>query len=321
MASLTDYRGLDVVESAAGAGGAAVTDDFKELADRAGPVYAGDADPSADNDSDDTAALGTRFYKWSKWHNTATDKVFMCVDATPGAAVWVEMPTMHLVGADLTLYVSTAGDDDTGEGTSASPWATLARAMEHLKDKWIAQDATVTIDVAAGTYTATTATDLSHPCGARIKISGATPLSKTLSSIYSSSGGASNWTLVLQLNNVTGISAGDFVLIRTTSGGSLPEMVRGCHKITAVDSGNSRITIASNHSHTTAPSGTVTGTVDIVQTVLQYNGCHGLTLTRSHFQEINNLVVAGNRTASTKGMYLNYESTCMLVQNSRRQRV
>jgi|GEM_PF-7022774 len=35
MATLTDYKGLDVVDGATGAGGIALTDNFKELADRA----------------------------------------------------------------------------------------------------------------------------------------------------------------------------------------------------------------------------------------------------------------------------------------------
>lgn len=312
MASLTDYRGLDVVENATGAGGAALTDNFKELADRAGTVHAAATDPTADNDSDDTAALGTKFTKWSKWHNTSTDKVFLCVDATPEAAVWVEMPTMPLIAADVTLHVSTSGSDSTGDGSSGSPWATVAHAMEHLKNKWIAQGVTVTIDVAAGTYTATSLTNLSHPCGARIRLQGATPLARTLSSIVSSSGSASNWSLVLQLNDASGISAGDFVLIRSTTGGSLPEMICGCHKITSVDGANNRVTVSSNHSHGTAPSGAVTGSVDIVQTVLQYNGSTGLYLSRADFGEINNLVIAGNRTASTYGVYTIYDVTCSL---------
>jgi hypothetical protein len=390
MTALIDYRGLDILTpDPTGAGGKAINDDFAELADRAGPVHSGAGNPTVDHDSDDTAGLGTKFYAWSKWRNTSTNQLYVCVDATPGAAVWVELtktelaadaspqlggdldvfdgatahaittsqadgnvaitpngtgnvvldglkwpaadgssgqvlktdgstnlgwanPPIEKIAASTTLYVATTGSDATGDGTVGNPWATLAKAIDYLKDKWINGDVTVTIDVAAGTYTATSTTNLSHPCGSRITITGATPLSRTLSSIVSSSGSAFNWTLVLQLNSVAGISAGDFILIRSTSGGTLPEMVRGCHKIASVDSGNNRVTIASNHSHSTAPSGAVTGSVDIVQTVLQYNGCTGLEITQSRIEQINNLVVAGDRTTGTRGIFVNYCSTCTL---------
>lgn len=90
MASLTDYKGLDVLDAATGAGGAAINDDFKELADRAGPVHAAASDPSVNDDSSGTAGNG-KFYIWSKWRNTSNNKIFVCVDPSTGAAVWVDV--------------------------------------------------------------------------------------------------------------------------------------------------------------------------------------------------------------------------------------
>lgn len=41
-------------------------------------------DPTVDDDE-------TKDYKpWSRWHNTTTDKYFVCVDESEGAAVWIE---------------------------------------------------------------------------------------------------------------------------------------------------------------------------------------------------------------------------------------
>ena len=49
MATLADYKGLDVVEGATGDGGIALTDNFKELADRA--PYQSSSNPTTSSDS------------------------------------------------------------------------------------------------------------------------------------------------------------------------------------------------------------------------------------------------------------------------------
>ena len=46
-------------------------------------------DPTANNDSADTAASGTEYNVGSVWINTTSDEAFRCVDASVGAAVWV----------------------------------------------------------------------------------------------------------------------------------------------------------------------------------------------------------------------------------------
>lgn len=80
MASLSPYKGLEVVEGASGDGGIALTDNFKELADRA--PYAAAADPGANDDSSAGFAAG------DQWLNTSTQTMWSCVDASVGAAVW-----------------------------------------------------------------------------------------------------------------------------------------------------------------------------------------------------------------------------------------
>ena len=91
MANLTEYKGLQIVATPSGAGGEALTNDLKELADRAGPVYETAGDPTTDHDEADTASVGVEFEQWSKWHNTSDDGIFICVDPSEGAAVWVQV--------------------------------------------------------------------------------------------------------------------------------------------------------------------------------------------------------------------------------------
>ncbi|HWL08684.1 MAG TPA: hypothetical protein VNQ76_09775 [Planctomicrobium sp.] len=80
MATLTDYKGLDVVEDATGDGGIALTDNFKELADRA-PYQAG-ANPGVNDDSTKGFSPG------DQWLNTSTQVLWACVSNSTGAAVW-----------------------------------------------------------------------------------------------------------------------------------------------------------------------------------------------------------------------------------------
>jgi hypothetical protein len=80
MGSWTNYKGLNVPDSATGDGGINLTDDLKTLADRA--PYATAADPTT---SDDSAA---GFIPGSQWLNTSTLTMWVCTDNSSGAAKW-----------------------------------------------------------------------------------------------------------------------------------------------------------------------------------------------------------------------------------------
>jgi len=177
------------------------------------------------------------------------------------------------ITTNTTYYIATTGSDVTGDGSSGTPWATPQKALDYLKDKWINDDVTVTIQCADGTYALTSTIDIEHPCGARISIVGQNTYTKTLSSVQSSSGSAGAWSIVLNLSNVTNIATNDYVRIISTSGGVNPVWLRGLHKVTNVDAGNSRITITSTHNGATAPSGAVacTNGVMVFKTIFDFS--------------------------------------------------
>lgn len=77
-------------------------------------------------------------------------------------AVSVATTTLTVADTDITpitgvttYYVTTAGNDRTGDGTFAQPWATPHKAIQFLRNKKIALSGSygkVTIDVGVGTY-------------------------------------------------------------------------------------------------------------------------------------------------------------------------
>jgi len=172
-----------------------------------------------------------------------------------------------IIEENTTLYVSTSGNDITGDGSLSNPWKTPHRALEWLSDKFIKTNKTVTIKCLDGIYSISETLIPQHPCGHLITLSGETVLEKTLNSIQSSSGSSGDYSIVLNLNNVTDIETDNYIIIPyNVSGGTNTTYACGCHKITNVDSANNRITIKSTH-RKGAPSGAVSGTVKIFKTV------------------------------------------------------
>jgi hypothetical protein len=77
-----------------------------------------------------------------------------------------------LVTQDLNLYVATTGNDETGDGTQALPWATPHQAMAFLSKCVLGNGVTATVHVADGLYEFTVPLNLNHPQGTQIFING-----------------------------------------------------------------------------------------------------------------------------------------------------
>jgi len=100
MSVLTEYKGLDVVENASGAGGIALTENFKSLADRA--PYEASSAPSATDDS------GKGFAAGDHWLDTSTQIVWICTSAGIGAATWKTL--VRRTASVLELIPMATGD-------------------------------------------------------------------------------------------------------------------------------------------------------------------------------------------------------------------
>jgi hypothetical protein len=69
-------------------------------------------------------------------------------------AVWINPSGFTPLTAATTVFVSTAGSDTTGTGTSTNPWATIQKAANYFANSINLNGQVGTISIAAGTYSA-----------------------------------------------------------------------------------------------------------------------------------------------------------------------
>lgn len=104
MPNLVSYRGLQVLNTpppSQADAGLAYHNNFKILANRTGDSHFDSRDPGASDDNDGSPT-GVFFTTFSLWVNTVTKAVWMCIDASIGAAVWIQISSgTTSTGGDL----------------------------------------------------------------------------------------------------------------------------------------------------------------------------------------------------------------------------
>jgi hypothetical protein len=133
MSTLITYKAVDggdiqeVSPDPAPASGYSLNTNFRAIADSLPRNnYGASTNPTADNDSVDTAGIGVDFSKGSRWYNGTA--IFECVNPAPGAAVWIAVapaavPTLEQVttaGATTDVPLSTVNID--ANGTIRAMW-------------------------------------------------------------------------------------------------------------------------------------------------------------------------------------------------------
>ena len=79
---------------------------------------------------------------------------------------------LNFITTDSVVYVSVSGNDTTGDGSLATPYRTLSRAMQHARQYTIFGNAILYIRLLRGEHTVAQAVDLYHPQGGNIVIEG-----------------------------------------------------------------------------------------------------------------------------------------------------
>lgn len=170
--------------------------------------------------------------------------------------------------ADHTLvgWDALTADKTVTVGSSGCDYTTLEDAFNAYKAVWIPHGVTLTFSLAAEIFTLTQAPIVQNPTFDNAKIVGATPISLSITSVASSSGSAGAWSYVLNVASTVGLAVGQLVCVKAVTGGSNPNRLLGCHRITAIGSG--QITVSVLTKSTSQASGAVTATATVLTTVL-----------------------------------------------------
>jgi len=190
------------------------------------------------------------------------------------------------LSVNTTLYVRGTGDDDTGDGTSGDPYATVGRAIERIKTMWFG-DYTLTIDVGEGVFPETSFR-FQHPQGSQLYINGVSEDHSSISvaSIdgslsYDATSGWYFYEVWFQFPSpvLDHLALNDHIMVRSASGGTNPKTLRGCHQIvshnTTLDQAKVRVFVCSydevesSESHP-LPSGNITCDLSVIRTNLSF---------------------------------------------------
>lgn len=161
------------------------------------------------------------------------------------------------------LYVSAAGSDDTGDGTSGSPYATVERALTHVGALLPTMNSLISIYV-DGWLTGHGQIDINRPGYAPVIISGLNSIPVQAFTVYSVGAISGNVrSVVLNVTDASVTEVGQAVSVENVVPSSDQDVtLTGCWLVTAVDTVNNRITLAiHDYSGKSAPTTSATGNV------------------------------------------------------------
>lgn len=131
---------------------------------------------------------------------------------------------VHAAGTptgNVTYYLSTTGNDSTGTGNVASPWASISKALDAINDDNFDKDAVATIELEDGIYEMRTV-DVKKDSIPHLVIQGATRYQYDLTAVTAvASIGSGIYDITFTANTTTGMTTSDFLAIRTLVSGRI----------------------------------------------------------------------------------------------------
>lgn len=168
-----------------------------------------------------------------------------------------------LISSSVTYVVAPSGGNFTS----------VAAALAFLANAVIGSGVLVNIQVNDGTYSINSPMIVQGAFSRNIQIYGQHTYAHNVTSIQNATGTAGAWSLALNLDSVSNIAIGDYVGIQGASGGTNASYLNGIFPVTAVDTVNNRITIASTHQNAVPPSGAVTAASLNFKTIFSCTNC------------------------------------------------
>jgi hypothetical protein len=214
-----------------------------------------------------------------------------------------EQKVVKTLDASKTVYLRTDGNDSNDGKTASTAFLTPQRAMSEAR-QWVIGDYTFTVDIGEGTFDLASSLSTYSVEGANIvwvgDISEYTSL--TIDNIDGSttdlSTGLEYIDFDVSLPAASGATVNQFVLVKTTSGGTNPNLVKGCHEIVAWNGTTNIATVRCVRvaGSTTLPSGTITADeLTLVRSVFHFSSSHGITTSGArHCGNWDGLVLKGS---------------------------
>ena len=213
---------------------------------------------------------------------TAAGKVLL--STLVDTATWQDISWARLLTSGETIYVRTTGNDSNDGTSEVEALLTPGEAINRLYQR-IANGYNIVVDLGEGEYTITSPLVPAYPYGEQVEWRGSSEdvSGCVISNIGSVTASGEDDLSYIDFDvTLTGKTAtvGDFLLIKTATGGSNPHMTMGCHEITAWNGGTSKATVRCYRvtGPTEVPDTSVTVDVTWVKTVLTFTISGGLKL-------------------------------------------
>lgn len=211
-------------------------------------------------------------------------------------------PYSFILTANKDFYVRTDGSDDDDGLTVATAFLTPGKASEMVK-KYVLGLYNITVNVGEGVFNCAASLSPGSGEGANIIWGGvaAAHTNLTINNIDGApaalSAGLEYIDFDVNFAGGSGATVGQFVLIKTTSGGTNPNLVKGCHEIIAYSANVATVRCVRCAGVTKMPSGTITGAaLTLVKTVLHFNSSSAgiFELEDKHCGTWNNMALKGS---------------------------
>lgn len=175
-------------------------------------------------------------------------------------AIAVQASNGELITANTTLAVASSGGDFT----------TLKAAYDSLSNRRIVYGVTITITIAGEMITETAPIHLDHPDGHAINIRALdTPGTTTITSQASYSGTTRNWTVQYQVADASGISVGDFLIIKDCTSSIAHTAHEGCWEVISVSAPWVSVRNTYQYPNWPIPNGAMTGNLVILKSIIK----------------------------------------------------
>ncbi len=182
-------------------------------------------------------------------------------------------------------------------------YPSLNDALAAIGLRFIPSTSFVDIMLASGPDTLAAASVFRHPCGERIRIKGTPYIQKSISSLQSVTGTPGAYLVTINVGDTTGIATGDYAVVAARGGTGPWQIHSGAWEITNVDTVSNRVTVKNTARNAAFPVTTLTsGTVNVLRTVLHYNGFDGVRVEGSKLGLLQNVMIVGNGAGDFSGI-------------------